>query len=207
MHHHDSLLFAPPTIKDKDYVYVDPNCPVFTPEVRLDDSWVASSCASEILEYLDPVEVIFDTTMSVEGELLSPLFPDNGKEWIETSMVGGSSLPLLDASGLLVLDEQQPLSSSPMTTQVEKHPNLFSSFPPTHNNLNPPIEIFHGIAYDYRHDQCCYQHSPLSPQLSSTSTTPFDVDGAANFDMMNMMVSLDINNCGYTNASGSDISF
>jgi hypothetical protein len=126
-HHHDSLLFAPP-IQIEDYVYVDPgSCPFPSSEVLLDGSWMASSCSSEVLEYQgsDPVEVVFDTMSTVEDELLSPLFPDKGQEWADSSMVG------VPVDGFPSDEEQQ-------------HPSL-SPFHQTHYNL--PIGGFHGDIY------------------------------------------------------------
>ena len=114
MYQHDSLLFAPPI---KDLIYADP----YTTEI-LDDSWVDPAWGSECLDQ-DQVEVVYDTAaVSMEDELLSPLFSETN-EWpagidMEGNlMVGPYGMPL---------DEDLQLHQPIHPFQIDFQGNVYS---------------------------------------------------------------------------------
>ena len=131
MYQHDSLHFAPPI---KDLIYADP----YTSEV-LDGSWVDSAWGSECLDQ-DQVEVVYDT-LSMEDELLSPLFSEKnewpaGIDMAGNMMVGRYGMPL---------DEDLLQLQHPIDPFQQAH--------------NPLIEGFHGNVYDFRYEA----NTPPSP--------------------------------------------
>ena len=187
MYQQDSLLFAPPI---KDLIYSDP----YTTEV-LDGSWVDSAWGSDCLDQ-DQVEVVYDT-VSMEDEMLSPLFSEKNEWHAGIDMVGN----LVGPYGMPLDEDLQQL----------QHPiHDIIPFHEAHTKL--PIEGFHGNVYDYRHDcryqsntppsplglvcpthliQDCYECNQLhSPPGLSHFPTPLEV-AAANLDMM---MSLDVQN-------------